>query len=97
MTLFDDWAADDALQATLKPHDPRHRSMCSIDADGRNVDVFWGGHEYSIDLDRITSKDDLLGWVAHLGAKSWPNMTPYRLVLFVRLVCQAKGWEPPHV
>lgn len=89
--------AEAEFQSNLSTADPRHKAMCSVEDDGSSVCVYWGGYEYPISLPGIRDEAHLLGWVTHLGAKTWPHMTPYRLVLFARMVCQAKGWQSPHV
>ncbi len=48
-------------------------------------------YPYHIDLARIKSKADLLGWVLHLCNKTWMN-TEY-LGEFIKRVCMIKGWK----
>lgn len=78
---------------SLPPTDTRHRSMCEIDDDGKNITVYWGNYPYHIELDRIDDYQKLLSWVVHLGAKGWPNSTPQRMSKFVRMICAVKGWD----
>lgn len=94
---MDEWLAEAEFQSNLSPADPRHKAMCSVEDDGTNVCVYWGGYEYAIAMGRIKGKEDVLAWVLHLAAKTWPHTTPYRLALFARMVCQAKGWPHPSV
>lgn len=88
-----DLQAEEEFQATLRPNNPLHKSMCSIDEDGQHANVYWGGYEYHIEMSRITKPEQILGWVAHLGAKTWPYSTPYRMTLFIRMMCVAKEWD----
>lgn len=46
---------------------------------------------YEVDLDRIKTTENLLGWVEHLCAKNW--MTTELMREFVLLVCEIKGWK----
>ena len=48
-------------------------------------------YPYEIDLDRIATKSDLLGWTVHLSEKTW--MTTKYLSTFVKKVCLIKGWD----
>ena len=48
-------------------------------------------YPYHIELARIKSKADLLGWVSHLCHKPWMN-TEY-LGEFIKRVCKIKRWK----
>ena len=47
-------------------------------------------YPYHIQLSRIKSKSDLLGWVVHLCEKEW--MTAEFVYEFVTRVCRKKKW-----
>tara|TARA_R110000751_G_scaffold307812_1_gene431854 strand:- start:35076 stop:35648 length:573 start_codon:yes stop_codon:yes gene_type:complete len=85
-----------ALQATLKPSDPRHDKMCEVDEAGEWLTIYWGGYPYEIELSRIQSPEDVLWWVLHLGEKDWPYATASRVAHMVRSIARAKGWTPFH-
>lgn len=53
----------------------------------------WGGYPYEIELSRIKTPKNLLGWVAHFGGKSWAEMTPWKVGRFITTVCEIKGWS----
>ena len=48
-------------------------------------------YPYHIELGRIKSKADLLGWALHLCHKTW--MTPEYLGEFIRRVSKIKRWK----
>jgi hypothetical protein len=48
-------------------------------------------HSYEVDLDRIETPLQLLGWVEHLAAKTW--MTTKVLRRFVVIVAKIKNWQ----
>ena len=48
-------------------------------------------YPYEIDLDRIQTQDNLLGWVRHLAGKPWMNRE--RLGLFIDAVAKHKGFR----
>jgi hypothetical protein len=50
-----------------------------------------GLSEYPIETDRCNTPEKILGWVAHLGGKSW--ITPRQLKLFVKYAFEANGIE----
>ncbi|EYD77111.1 hypothetical protein Rumeso_01370 [Rubellimicrobium mesophilum DSM 19309] len=81
-----------AFQRTLKPRDPRHKSMVEVDRELGYVSVFWGGYSYDIAIERITSPDDLLWWIVHLAEKGWEHTTPERIALLIAIVVDVKGW-----
>lgn len=47
-------------------------------------------YPYEVDLCRIKTYKDLLGWVHHLSEKIL--MTPCYIRLFIEQVCNIKGW-----
>lgn len=48
-------------------------------------------YPYHIELARIASKADLLGWTLHLCHKTW--MDTEHLAEFIERVCKIKGWK----
>ena len=48
-------------------------------------------YPYEVDLCRIKSAQDLLGWVHHLTIKTW--MTREYIHRFIERVCAIKGWS----
>lgn len=64
------------------------------EGDGfETLHIYWGGYDYSIDLDRISRPLHLIQWVMHLIEKDWPLTTPHRLQVFIQFVALAKGWD----
>lgn len=64
-----------------------------FDEPSQSYLVYWGGYEYAVDLDRITSPLALLGWVAHLGEKKWELSSSSQIARFVTSVCNRRGWD----
>lgn len=60
------------------------------------VTLNWGNYDYEIQMARIPTPLSLVQWVAHLAQKGWKKLTPYQISLFVRDVCEKKGW-PHHI
>lgn len=48
-------------------------------------------YDYEVDLDRISSPLELLGWTLHLCGKNW--MTTEHLHYFIEAVCQIKDFK----
>jgi hypothetical protein len=94
--LHDRMSAEAAWQKTLKASDPRHKSMLEVTCvDGANwLCIYWGGYEYSYDLNRIRRPEDLLWLIAHLGEKGWEHLTAKRIVRLIQKVAYFKGWHP---
>ncbi len=47
-------------------------------------------YPYEVDMDRIVTKTDLIGWVHHLSQKNWINGT--HIARFIENVCAIKNW-----
>jgi 5-methylcytosine-specific restriction endonuclease McrA len=98
-----DWtrlATADALDARLEPSDPSHRFMFRI-AEG-SLDLYWGGYEYSIELDRVNTPARLLASLSHILAKDWEYASSRRICLLIRALERHFDWsllsssrEPP--
>jgi hypothetical protein len=73
-----------------KPLPPR---LFDFDEDGKWVNIHWGGYSYEIEMSRIKTPKQLLGWVYHLGQKSWTDTTPERMSAFIQAICRRRGWE----
>jgi hypothetical protein len=68
-------------------------SLVKHDKEKGYIDVYWGGYEYSIALDRIPTPLSLLEWVHHMSEKGWDETTPERISRFIAIVCTIKGWK----
>jgi hypothetical protein len=53
-----------------------------------NVLLLRFAYTYEVDLDRIKTEGNLLGWVSHLVGKPW--MGPERTKMFIAAVCRIK-------
>lgn len=49
-------------------------------------------HEYTIELNRINTKGEIVSWVHHLSEKSW--VTTLMIGDFIKKVCEVKKWNP---
>ena len=59
--------------------------------------IKWGGSDYEIESERISTPLALLCWIRHMSEKSteaWKGMTPYAIGAFIQKVCIDKGWDP---
>lgn len=61
--------------------------------DGKWLVITWGGYEYEVEMSRITTPTQLLGWVYHLGGKEWAGCTPYNIAQLVDAVAKRRGWN----
>jgi len=77
--------------ATLKP-DVRDKGF-TLDADRKWLTIKWGGYDYEIEMSRITTPAQLLGWVSHLGKKEWAGCDPWKIARLVEVVAREKGWN----
>lgn len=77
----------------VHPRDKRHSRGFVFDNELGYVDVWWGGYEYSIKLDRITTPMDILQWLNHIGGKQWRGMTGPRVAEFIDAIARRKGWN----
>ena len=76
---------------TLKTS-PRDKGF-TFDADRKWLTIKWGGYDYEIEMSRIKTPTQLLGWVSHLGEKEWLNCEPWKIARLVELVAREKGWN----
>ena len=94
----------EAINAARPPHsgtgvdyweaarrDPQH--YIELDADNGLCHVYWGGYDYKIELDKIATPEATLGWVQQMGEKTWPLMTPERIVAFISIIANHFGWK----
>jgi len=77
---------------TLKELEDENPRLYVLDREKNCIDVFWSGHAYEIDLDRIKDPRDLCEWLVHINRKSWKLATPYRIAKFIETVFSVKGW-----
>jgi 5-methylcytosine-specific restriction endonuclease McrA len=77
----------------LPPRDPQHPSGLKLDRENGFIDVYWGGYEYSINLDEFKSPRHVCQWIAHLAEKEWENMTPERIRKFIEKIFSVKDWD----
>lgn len=90
--MFKEMEEHAAFQASLSPRDPRHDLMFEI-SEGYAL-IYWGGYEYAVDLSEIQRPEDLVWRAYHIGKKTWPMMTPTRLVKLMAVISNEKGWKP---
>jgi hypothetical protein len=64
--------------------------LCVHNAENNTL-VLKVWYEYEVDLDRIKSPKQLLGWMLHLGEKVW--MDKELLLYFAQIVIHIKGWK----
>jgi hypothetical protein len=77
----------------LPPSDPRHPNGFAFDEGTQTLDLFWGGYEYFIELNRLRTPEGFLGLLHHVTAKHWRAMTPERVSHLVEAMAQRNGWE----
>lgn len=51
--------------------------------------------KYDLPLNRCRTQAEILGWLPHLSGKRW--MTGARVAQFIRLACEARGFEVPRI
>lgn len=76
---------------TLEPA-PLKRGF-RFEDDDKWLVIEWGGYDYEVEMSRITTPLQLLGWVSHLGNKSWTDCTAERLARLVEVVAKKRGWN----
>jgi len=86
-------AAEAEFQRTLEPSDPRHKRMFKLDLELHYIDVYWGGYEYSFELERIDSPQKLLAFLDHILTKTWKHSTGQRVGLLIGEVSRHFGWD----
>lgn len=90
------WQAEEAADAAAKPWEPAHFNGFVLDKKNQTIDIWWGGYEYWIDLDRIDTPVKLLEWIQHLSEKSnevWDKgMTVRRVAYLIRCLGQHFKW-----
>jgi 5-methylcytosine-specific restriction endonuclease McrA len=82
-----------AFQATLEPKDPRHNKMYRIDHDLGYLDLYWGGYEYSYELDRLDTPTRLLAFLDHVLTKQWKHSTADRAARLIRTMAHHFKWN----
>lgn len=68
-------------------------SFFEFDEQHQSYDIYWGGYEYVIELDRIRTPLELLSWVHHLLEKEWELTTPRRIGELIEDVSHRLGWS----
>jgi len=89
--LMDQMESEREFQANLSVSDPRHWKMFRV--SDHWIDIYWGGYEYSYEMGRIKTPEDLLGLIAHIGEKTWEHTTGFRIAALVKSISQRKEWE----
>ena len=90
--MLAEWDADQLLQRTLPPSDPRHSDMFQISDCREWVSIYWSGKEYSWALSRLQRPDDLLWMVHHIAKKRWRHMTPRRMSRLIEVLSHHRGF-----
>lgn len=49
------------------------------------------GHDYEIDLDRLQTPRDLVGWIYQIIPKTWAD--EWLVKEFIDVVCAHRGWS----
>lgn len=91
-------ALERRLSDLLPPTDPRNHYGYEYDKANNDLDLWWGGYRYPVDLERIQTPLALLELIAHVGGKHWDGATSRRIAKFIKTVCHLKKWDlyDPH-
>jgi hypothetical protein len=81
--------ARESLPATHQQH-PRG---FAFDGGRRTLDIYWPGYLYWIDLDRISTPEQTLGWIRHLSKRNWQGMTAERIGNLIEALARRKDWQ----
>lgn len=92
MLDFEAMEKDRLRREALPVHDSEHPRGFERDDDCGGWDIWWGGYCYFIEDDRIATQSELLGWIEHLGEKTWEGLTPIRIARLIRAVRKHHGW-----
>lgn len=99
--LVEQCKRDEEYQASLTPDHPDHDEGFQHYRDENSIELYWLPHRhlYALDLRVIRTPLDLAHWIAHIGKKQWPYMTPRRIVYLIEEVCHIKAWNlwQPHL
>lgn len=95
---LDDFEHNAALLRGMKHSLSQSRYKNMISGTGftlhkNTLDLWWGGYEYSIDLDEIDSPQKLIRMLAHIGQKTWPGMTPARISTLIQKLDKHFAWK----
>ena len=83
------------FQKNLSPNDPRNWEMFEFVRDEHEREfavIYWGGYEYTYEVDRITAPEDLLWLIVHLSEKEWKHFAGYRVAAFIEAIACKKNW-----
>ena len=92
MSIEELYAEVDRKEA-LPITDPENPNGFEWDEEHQGWCIWWGRYEYFVEDARIETPEDLLGWVIHMGTKTWQDATANRLARWARAVCARKGWQ----
>ena len=59
------------------------------------ITIKWGGYDYFIDGERISTPGEICGWIAHICEKEWEGTTPEKIREFIIAVYKFNGWGYP--
>jgi hypothetical protein len=85
-----------APRCSLHPSDERHPYGFVFDQktlEGGTLDIWWGGYEYWIELERINTPERFLGLLNHIGRKTWAGATPDRVAELITLIARHFAWN----
>lgn len=92
MTISELSAEVDRREALPVTH-PQHPRGFEWDAEAEGWCIWWGGYEYFVEHSRIETPEQLLGWIVHIGTKTWKDATAPRLARWARAVANRNRWE----
>ena len=58
-----------------------------------SVTVRWGGYDYELYAEQVDTPIKCLGFIAHMGLKTWEEMTAERLAELIERLAKFHGWN----
>lgn len=77
------------LDAVEREHD------CGFSVAKDGITLFWGGYDYHVSKESISTPGEVCGWIAHIGEKEWEGCTAERMREFVIAAYDLNGWGYP--
>lgn len=73
---------------------PEHPEGFILDPLRGVLELHWigNGNTYVVDLERMATQDQFLGWLRHLAEKNWSGIPP-RAGRLIEVVAAARGWR----
>lgn len=72
------------------PSDPL---FFEFDEEAQGYCIYWGGYEYFVEFDQLSTPIALLAWLAHIAPKGWELTTGLRIARFIEDVSARRGWD----